>query len=179
MLIITNKNFHINIQINLVVDSTRLTSNSYDMTELVAYELDRRAVHGMAGLDTILAGILMQKVVHVGEHGVLAGQVVLGALDAARNARVQAIGLLVEQTLVVAERVVRGVGVLVAAALRDRIGRQPLHVVVDPVDGRLRNVRLLGKYGRRRDERLQRVRVAARRAAQTSNRVEVRVVVSR
>lgn len=105
----------------------------------------------MTGFYTVLARILMQKVVDVHHHGALAGQVVFGALDAARNARVQAIGILIAQTFVIAECMIRGVGVLVATASRARIGRQPLHVVVDPVDRRLGYVGLLGKIRSRRD----------------------------
>ena len=67
---------------------------------------------------------------------------------------------------------------LIAAASREGIGREPLEVVVNPVHRRLRYVGLFGEERRRRDQRLQRVRVARRSAAQTSHRFNIRVVVA-
>lgn len=104
------------------------------MTEFVADEFNSRAVHGMTGLNTMLARILMQEVVHVGYHGSLAGHVIFGALDSARYAVVESTRALVQQPFVVAKCMMSCVDELVAAVGGRWVGRQPLHVVVDPVD---------------------------------------------
>ena len=155
-----------------------LTSDHSVLRALVEVSLDGAAVHGVAGLDAHLAGILLEKEAEILVQRLLGGKVELGTVHLALRAPPAHLPRLLVLLHVELTELI-GFFLFDEATRGDLgVGREPLHVVVDPVDARLSDVRLIGKEGGRRDDRLERAGVARRRAAQAAQRVRVRVVVA-